>query len=93
MQIKFAFILTVLVAGVIIKIMKKIEIAKMLGLNTRQHVDLVLSGKSNFSYSVAKKATVLIGGSLEVWQDKDRVDERRRVWGEFKQKIEQAEGK
>ena len=73
--------------------MKKIEIANMLGLSTRQQLDLVLQGKRNFSFAVAKKATELIGGSLELWQDSELAEGRKEVLSEFLEKLKASETK
>ena len=71
--------------------MKKKEIAKMIGITTRQHIDLVLSGKRNFSYATAKKATVVIGGSIGMWMDKKRTVERKETWARFTQELKKTE--
>lgn len=63
--------------------MTKNDVIKMIGINSRQHLDFVLAGKRNFSYPVAKKATAVIGGTLGLWLDKDRAGERRGVWKKF----------
>ena len=69
--------------------MKKIEVAKMIGIGTRQHLEFVLAGKRNFSYQVAKKATVVIGGSLSTWMDTERVKERNDIWRSFQERVAQ----
>lgn len=68
--------------------MKNLEIAQMLGVKSRQHVEYVMKGERNFSYSVARKAIALVGGSLDIWMDKDNrrcVSERQRLWKAFKE--------
>jgi hypothetical protein len=70
--------------------MKKIEIAKMLGLKTRQQIDYVLAGQRNFSFETARKATLLIGGSLALWQDPERATERKDVFKQFLEKTKTA---
>lgn len=55
----------------------------MIGIGTRQHLEFVLTGKRNFSYPVAKKATLVIGGSLGIWMDRDRIKERQDAWRAF----------
>lgn len=62
--------------------MDKADVAKMIGV-TRQHIDFVLSGKRNFSFPVARNATAVIGGTLGLWQDKSRSEERKVVWKKF----------
>ena len=71
--------------------MTKLDVAKMIGLTTRQHLDLVLSGKRNFSFRTAQKATVVIGGTVTLWLDQSRADERKKIWAEFKRRIKNGE--
>jgi len=63
--------------------MKKHDIAQMIGITSRQQIDFVLSGKRNFSYPTAKKATLVIGGTVALWIEKNREKERRDVWERF----------
>lgn len=63
----------------------------MIGITSRQQIDFVLSGKRNFSYETAKKATLVIGGTIGLWMEKNREKDRRAVWGEFLDKLRKAE--
>ena len=60
----------------------KTETAQLLGI-TRQHLDYVLAGNRNFSFQTAKKAAVVIGGTLGLWLDRDRAKERKAAWQRF----------
>ena len=71
--------------------MKKQDIAQMIGIGSRQHIDFVLSGKRNFSYRTAKKATLVIGGNIGLWMEKNRENERKEVWCNFLNKLKKAE--
>lgn len=62
--------------------MRKREIVQLLGI-TRQHLEMTLAGKRNFSFPVSKKATAVIGGTIGLWQDRERADERRATWKKF----------
>ena len=62
--------------------MNKTETAQLLGI-TRQHLDYVLAGNRNFSFQTAKKAAVVIGGTLGLWLDRDRAKERKAAWQRF----------
>lgn len=63
-------------------LMNKTETAQLLGI-TRQHLDYVLAGNRNFSFQTAKKAAVVIGGTLGLWLDRDRAKERKAAWQRF----------
>ena len=62
--------------------MNKTETSKILGV-TRQHLDFVLSGKRNFSFHAAKRATAVIGGTLSLWLDRDKAADRAKAWERF----------
>ncbi len=62
--------------------MNKTETAKILGVS-RQHLDLVLSGKRNFSFHAAQRATAVIGGSLSLWLDRSKAADRAKAWARF----------
>lgn len=64
--------------------MKRTDAAQILGV-TRQALDFVLLGKRNFSFAKSKKAAELIGGHQTIWQDPERVPERRAAWEKFKE--------
>jgi plasmid maintenance system antidote protein VapI len=62
--------------------MNKTETSKILGV-TRQHLDSVLSGKRNFSFRAAQRATAVIGGTLSLWLDRDKAADRAKAWDRF----------
>jgi plasmid maintenance system antidote protein VapI len=62
--------------------MNKAETAQLLGI-TRQHLDFVLSGKRNFSFHAAQRATAVIGGTLSLWLDRDKAADRVKAWERF----------
>ena len=62
--------------------MKKENVAELIGI-TRQHLDLALQGKRNFSFAVAQKAVALIGGEVTTWLDSKQSDTRRMLWSAF----------
>jgi len=62
--------------------MNKTETSKLLGV-TRQHLDFVLSGKRNFSFHAARRATAVIGGTLSLWLDRDKAADRAKAWERF----------
>jgi hypothetical protein len=66
--------------------MTKTQIAKMIGLKTRQGLDYVLSGERNFSFAIAKNATRHIGGTIEIWMDPTRATERIDVFRQFRER-------
>ena len=62
--------------------MNKTQTAKMLGVS-RQHLDFVLAGKRNFSFTAAQRATAVIGGTLSLWLDRDKAPDRSKAWERF----------
>ena len=62
--------------------MNKTETAQLLGI-TRQHLDYVLAGSRNFSFQTAKKAVVVVGGTLGLWLDRGRAKERKAAWRHY----------
>ncbi len=66
--------------------MKKIDIANMIGISSRQHIDFVLNDERNFSYTIAKKAVLVIGGNLDVWMEKGNKKVRKQLWNKFYKK-------
>ena len=62
--------------------MNKTETSKLLGV-TRQHLDFVLSGKRNFSFHAARRATAVIGGTLSLWLDRSKAADRAKAWERF----------
>jgi plasmid maintenance system antidote protein VapI len=63
-------------------LMNKAETAQLLGI-TRQHLDYVLAGSRNFSFQTAKKAVVVVGGTLGLWLDRGRAKERKAAWRHY----------
>lgn len=63
--------------------MTKKQIANILGITTRQHIDYVLTGKRHFSYKVAKKAVLLLGGTLDIWKEDGNEAIRKQLWDNF----------
>jgi len=59
--------------------MKTKQIAEILG-KSRQFLENVVNGRGNFGYQAAKKATLLIGGTLDVWMDKSYTEERKKLF-------------
>jgi plasmid maintenance system antidote protein VapI len=77
--------------GAILRVMNKKEIAQMIGITSRQQIEFVLSGKRNFSYATAQKATVVIGGTIGIWMDKKKIGERKKLWARFTKTLQKNE--
>lgn len=65
--------------------MKNSDISKFIG-KSRQMLEAAVSGKRNFSYQTAKRASAIFGGTVEVWLDNDPVyvAMRQQLFGKFK---------
>lgn len=70
--------------------MTKSQIAKMIGLKTRQGLDYALSGERNFSFAIAKNATRHIGGTIEIWMDPKMAPMRMEVFREFTERMQEC---
>ncbi len=84
-KLPVAFLVDLAIAICYFATMTKTEAAKMIGI-TRQHLDYSLAGKKNFSFETARKAVVVLGGTLSLWQDRSRADDRKKVWESFQLK-------
>ena len=67
--------------------MKKTDVATMIGITSRQHIDFVLNDKRNFSYTTAKKAVLVFGGTLDVWMGEGNGKVRKKLWQEFVERV------
>jgi len=79
------FMLTTELNKYIVLSMNNEEIAKTLG-KSRQMLEATIGGKRNFSYKAAKKASEVIGGTVDIWQDKDYSQMRLSLFEAFKKK-------
>ena len=62
---------------------RNLEIAEMVGIS-RPFLELICRGERNPSYSVAKNLIAVLGGTLDVWLDKNQADARGRLLKRFK---------
>ncbi len=65
--------------------MKTKDIAGIIRVS-RQGLENVVNGRRNFSYLFAKNASLLLGGTLDVWLDKSYTEERKRLFREMRGK-------
>jgi plasmid maintenance system antidote protein VapI len=63
--------------------MNNTEIAQMVGIS-RPFLELICRGERNPSYPVAKSLVSVLGGTLDVWMDKNQIDTRARLLRRFK---------
>lgn len=61
------------------------NIAKIIGIS-RQHLEFTLKGKRSLSLSKAQRAVAILGGTLEVWLDRNLSGTRVVLFAIFMEK-------
>lgn len=67
------------------------ETAKLIG-KSRQMLEATISGKRNFGYQAAKMASRIIGGTIDVWQDREYAHIRQQLYSSFKLQVKNRRG-